>query len=93
MVSCEFALLRFVPKLFFGYFVSLGTCRITRILFLIRFCVLLLGVKNVEVDLSNQVVRVLGVSPEKTLTDALEQTGRKARLIGQGVPEGASPAL
>ncbi|KAK9276660.1 hypothetical protein L1049_006196 [Liquidambar formosana] len=45
------------------------------------------GVKNVEVDLSNQVVRVLGTSPVKTLTDALEQTGRKARLIGQGVPE------
>ncbi|XP_059641039.1 copper chaperone for superoxide dismutase, chloroplastic/cytosolic [Cornus florida] len=45
------------------------------------------GVKNVEVDLSNQVVRVLGSSPVKTMTEALEQTGRKARLIGQGVPE------
>ncbi|XVF10719.1 hypothetical protein REPUB_Repub07fG0206700 [Reevesia pubescens] len=45
------------------------------------------GVKNVEVDLSNQVVRILGSSPVKTMTDALEQTGRKARLIGQGVPE------
>ncbi|OIW09833.1 hypothetical protein TanjilG_20540 [Lupinus angustifolius] len=45
------------------------------------------GVKNVEVDLSNQVVRVLGSTPVKTMTEALEQTGRKARLIGQGVPE------
>lgn len=45
------------------------------------------GVKNVEVDLSNQVVRVLGSSSVKTMTEALEQTGRKARLIGQGVPE------
>jgi hypothetical protein len=24
------------------------------------------------------------------MTEALEQTGRKARLIGQGVPEGSS---
>ncbi|KAF5176041.1 Copper chaperone for superoxide dismutase protein [Thalictrum thalictroides] len=46
------------------------------------------GVKEVEVDLSNQVVRVLGFSPVKTMADALEQTGRKARLIGQGNPEG-----
>ncbi|KAL9663596.1 hypothetical protein QQ045_018985 [Rhodiola kirilowii] len=45
------------------------------------------GVKNVEVDLSNQVVRVLGTSPVKTLSEALEQTGRKARLIGQGIPD------
>ncbi|GLU05715.1 hypothetical protein SLE2022_227980 [Rubroshorea leprosula] len=45
------------------------------------------GVKNVEVDLANQVVRVLGSSPVKIMTEALEQTGRKARLIGQGVPE------
>ncbi|KAF8027436.1 hypothetical protein BT93_E0364 [Corymbia citriodora subsp. variegata] len=45
------------------------------------------GVKNIEVDLSNQVVRILGNSPVKTLTEALEQTDRKARLIGQGVPE------
>ncbi|XP_031123729.1 copper chaperone for superoxide dismutase, chloroplastic/cytosolic-like isoform X1 [Ipomoea triloba] len=45
------------------------------------------GVKNVDVDLSNQVVRVLGSSPVKMLTEALEQTGRKSRLIGQGVPE------
>ncbi|XP_030538163.1 copper chaperone for superoxide dismutase, chloroplastic/cytosolic isoform X2 [Rhodamnia argentea] len=45
------------------------------------------GVKNIEVDLSNQVVRILGNSPVKTLTEALEQTGRKARLIGQGLPE------
>ncbi|EEF51042.1 copper chaperone for superoxide dismutase, chloroplastic/cytosolic [Ricinus communis] len=45
------------------------------------------GVKNVEVDLGNQVVRVLGSSPVKIMTEALEQTGRTARLIGQGVPE------
>ncbi|GMN32456.1 hypothetical protein TIFTF001_003675 [Ficus carica] len=45
------------------------------------------GVKSVEVDLSNQVVRVLGSTPAKIMTEALEQTGRKARLIGQGVPE------
>ncbi|XP_031392000.1 copper chaperone for superoxide dismutase, chloroplastic/cytosolic-like isoform X2 [Punica granatum] len=45
------------------------------------------GVKDVEVDLSNQVVRILGSAPVKMLTEALEQTGRKARLIGQGVPE------
>ncbi|KAK7346678.1 hypothetical protein VNO80_21201 [Phaseolus coccineus] len=45
------------------------------------------GVKDVEVDLSNQVVRILGSSPVKTMTEALEQTGRKARLIGQGIPE------
>ncbi|KAM6588068.1 copper chaperone for superoxide dismutase, chloroplastic/cytosolic [Cannabis sativa] len=45
------------------------------------------GVKSVEVDLSNQVVRILGSTPVKTMTEALEQTGRKARLIGQGVPE------
>lgn len=43
-----------------------------------------------EVDLSNQVVRILGNSPVKTMNEALEQTGRKARLIGQGVPEGWS---
>ncbi|KAL5064364.1 hypothetical protein RYX36_026101 [Vicia faba] len=45
------------------------------------------GIKNVEVDLSNQVVRILGSTPVKVMTEALEQTGRKARLIGQGVPE------
>ncbi|KAK3012986.1 hypothetical protein RJ639_010441 [Escallonia herrerae] len=45
------------------------------------------GVKSVEVDLSNQVVRVLGSSPVKTMTEALEKTGRSTRLIGQGVPE------
>lgn len=49
-----------------------------------------LGIKGVDVDLSNQVVRVLGSLPVKTMVDALEQTGRKARLIGQGVPEGWS---
>ncbi|RWR87575.1 hypothetical protein CKAN_01652600 [Cinnamomum micranthum f. kanehirae] len=45
------------------------------------------GIKGVDVDLSNQVVRVLGSLPVKPMVDALEQTGRKARLIGQGVPE------
>ncbi|XP_023540842.1 copper chaperone for superoxide dismutase, chloroplastic/cytosolic [Cucurbita pepo subsp. pepo] len=45
------------------------------------------GVKSVDVDLSNQVVRILGTTPVKTMTEALEQTGRKTRLIGQGVPE------
>ncbi|XWS64318.1 hypothetical protein CRYUN_Cryun06bG0176000 [Craigia yunnanensis] len=45
------------------------------------------GVNSVEVDLSNQVVRILGYSPVKSITDALKQTGRKARLIGQGVLE------
>ncbi|KAG9453050.1 hypothetical protein H6P81_005954 [Aristolochia fimbriata] len=45
------------------------------------------GVKGVEVDLTNQVVRVLGSSSVKSMTDALEQTGRRARLIGQGVPD------
>lgn len=49
---------------------------------------LFLGVKNVEVDLTNQVVRIRGSTPVKTMTEALEQTGRKARLVGQGVPEG-----
>lgn len=41
-----------------------------------------------EVDLPNQVVRILGSSPVMPMTQALEQTGRKARLIGQGVPQG-----
>ncbi|KAL9258695.1 Copper chaperone for superoxide dismutase, chloroplastic/cytosolic-like protein [Drosera capensis] len=45
------------------------------------------GVKRVEVDLSNQVVRILGTTSVKFLADALDQTGRKAPLIGQGVPE------
>lgn len=45
------------------------------------------GVKNVDADLDNQVVRVLGTSPVKILSEALEQTGRKSRLIGQGVPD------
>ncbi|KAJ1272332.1 hypothetical protein BS78_06G193600 [Paspalum vaginatum] len=44
------------------------------------------GVKNIEVDLSNQVVRVVGSLPVKTMLDALHQTGRDARLIGQGNP-------
>lgn len=46
------------------------------------------GIENVEVDLPNQVVRILGSSPVMAMTQALEQTGRKARLIGQGVPQG-----
>ncbi|KAK4802875.1 hypothetical protein SAY86_001078 [Trapa natans] len=45
------------------------------------------GVTNIEVDLKNQVVRILGTSSVKVLTESLEQTGQKARLIGQGVPE------
>ncbi|WZZ11211.1 copper chaperone for superoxide dismutase, chloroplastic/cytosolic [Brassica rapa] len=45
------------------------------------------GIEKVEVDLPNQVVRILGSSPVKAMTQALEQTGRKARLIGQGVPQ------
>ncbi|KAG6431387.1 hypothetical protein SASPL_109466 [Salvia splendens] len=45
------------------------------------------GVKKVDVDLTNQVVRVLGISPVRILTEALDQTGRKARLIGQGLPD------
>ncbi|CAA7039147.1 unnamed protein product [Microthlaspi erraticum] len=45
------------------------------------------GIENVEVDLPNQVVRILGSSPVMAMTQALEQTGRKARLIGQGVPQ------
>ena len=62
----------------------------TVVIFLIvSFLFSLSGVKNVEVDLSNQVVRVLGSSPVKTMADALEQTGRNARLIGQGIPEGS----
>ncbi|KAL7595861.1 hypothetical protein Lser_V15G27714 [Lactuca serriola] len=44
------------------------------------------GVKSIDVDLSNQVVRIFGSSPVKTMAEALEQTGRKARLIGQGSP-------
>ncbi|XP_020572838.1 copper chaperone for superoxide dismutase, chloroplastic [Phalaenopsis equestris] len=44
------------------------------------------GVRGVEVDLSNQVVRVFGSTAVKTMLDALEQTGRNARLIGQGNP-------
>ncbi|KAJ4879232.1 hypothetical protein Rs2_36286 [Raphanus sativus] len=45
------------------------------------------GIEKVEVDLANQVVRILGSSPVKAMTQALELTGRKARLIGQGVPQ------
>ncbi|CAA6666834.1 unnamed protein product [Spirodela intermedia] len=46
------------------------------------------GVKKVDVDLNNQVVRVLGSSSVKAMLDGMEQTGRRARLIGQGIPEG-----
>lgn len=45
------------------------------------------GVKRVDVDLPNQVVRVLGSISIKAMTMALEETGRKARLIGQGLPD------
>jgi copper chaperone for superoxide dismutase len=45
------------------------------------------GVKSVDVDLGNQVVRVLGSATVKNLSAALAQSGRKARLIGQGLPE------
>lgn len=48
------------------------------------------GIKNVHVDLSNQVVRVLGSIPVKDMEDALAQTGRNARLVGQGNPNGWS---
>ncbi|XP_062185802.1 copper chaperone for superoxide dismutase, chloroplastic isoform X2 [Phragmites australis] len=44
------------------------------------------GIRNIEVDLDNQVVRVLGSLPVKTMLDALHQTGQDARLIGQGDP-------
>lgn len=46
------------------------------------------GIKNVDVDLSNQVVRILGSVPVKSMEEALAQTGRSARLIGQGNPNG-----
>ena len=45
----------------------------------------------VAVDLTNQVVRVLGSSSVKSMLDGLQQTGRNARLIGQGTREGCSP--
>ncbi|XP_022564638.1 copper chaperone for superoxide dismutase, chloroplastic/cytosolic isoform X1 [Brassica napus] len=45
------------------------------------------GIEKVDMDLANQVVRILGSSPVKTMSLALEQTSRKARLIGQGVPQ------
>uniref|UniRef100_A0A0D6R2I3 Superoxide dismutase copper chaperone n=1 Tax=Araucaria cunninghamii TaxID=56994 RepID=A0A0D6R2I3_ARACU len=45
------------------------------------------GVKKVDVDLHNQVVRILGSSSLKSMTTALEETGRNARLIGQGLPD------
>lgn len=76
LVNCsEWLILHFLSTYWFASFV-------------IPVPSLLPGVKNVEVDLSNQVVRILGSTPVKTMTEALEQTGRRARLIGQGVPEG-----
>eukprot|EP00897_Mesotaenium_endlicherianum_P001176 jgi/Mesen1/11059/ME000099S10497 len=45
------------------------------------------GVSTVDVDLENQVVRVLATTPLTSLTSALEKSGRKSRLIGQGSPE------
>ncbi len=52
------------------------------------------GVKSVDVDLGNQVVRVMGSATVKNLSAALAQSGRKARLIGQGLPEsGWSPMV
>ncbi|XP_076947421.1 copper chaperone for superoxide dismutase, chloroplastic/cytosolic-like [Bidens hawaiensis] len=44
------------------------------------------GIKSIDVDLANQVVRISGSSPVKTMAEALEQTGKKTRLIGQGLP-------
>lgn len=46
------------------------------------------GIKNVDVDLSNQVVRILGSVSVKSMEEALALTGRSARLIGQGNPNG-----
>lgn len=43
------------------------------------------GVSRVDVDLPNQVVRVQGNASLKALNEALAESGRKARLIGQGV--------
>ncbi|XP_037486645.1 copper chaperone for superoxide dismutase, chloroplastic-like [Triticum dicoccoides] len=45
------------------------------------------GIQNIEVDFNNQVVRVRGSLPVKLMLDALRQTGRDARLIGQGNPD------
>ncbi|KAH7301079.1 hypothetical protein KP509_23G011300 [Ceratopteris richardii] len=45
------------------------------------------GVKRVDVDLQNQVVRVQGTAALKTLNEALEQAGRRSRLIGQGASD------
>jgi copper chaperone for superoxide dismutase len=44
-------------------------------------------VKSVDISLENQVVRVLGSTTVKDMTAALAESGRKARLIGQGLPE------
>lgn len=39
------------------------------------------GLRMLMWDFSNQVVRVLGIAPVKTVTEALEQTNRKTTLI------------
>lgn len=46
-----------------------------------------------DVNLENQVVRILGSTTVKDLTAALAESGRKARLIGQGLPESKLPLL
>jgi len=51
------------------------------------------GVKSVDVNLENQVVRILGSTTVKDLTAALAESGRKARLIGQGLPESKLPLV
>lgn len=56
---------------------------------MVFFCYVTLGIKSIDVDLANQVVRIFGSSPVKIMAEALEQTGRKARLIGQGLPGGS----
>jgi len=47
-------------------------------------------VKYVDMNLENQVVRILGSATMKDLTTALAESGRNARLIGQGLSEGES---
>lgn len=56
---------------------------------MVLLCYVTLGIKSIDVDLANQVVRIFGSSPVKIMAEALEQTGRKARLIGQGLPGGS----
>ncbi|CAK8562787.1 unnamed protein product [Lathyrus sativus] len=48
------------------------------------------GIKNVEVDLTNQVVRILGSTPVKIMTEALEQTDF---LISAAVSEFKGPDI